>query len=1101
MTKSAKPLAWILIATVLAVNAFVFALLAYKLIEDKDQQEREVRTAAENMALLLDHNISEAVSKIDLSLREIADDLERTLRDRGRLAESDVNALLARRNALISAHTKIRVTDDSGTVRYGPRLTTDSRLSIAYQDFFAVHRQRSDSGLIVSGLIQGRTLKNWLISFSRRYNYPDGRFAGVISLAAPPPYFARFLSGLDVGPHGVAVLRDSAMAVIARYPPVAALSQQPGSKIFSKEVADIVASGAVAGTYHTLRTADGTERINAYRRLSSLPIHLIAGMAAEDYLAPWRDALKKGIVIAAIFLLFTTALAGLLWRSFRSADKASARSLLLLQNASDGIHIMDRHGVVFEASDSFCRMLGYSRTEVIGMGIPQWDARIKSDELEQTLRRRFDRRAIATFETVYRRKDGSLFDVEITNYPIQLEGQPVIYGSARDITERKRSEAWLRRLSQTVEQSPEAIVITDLGARIEYVNAALIQTTGYSRDELIGENPRILQSGRTPPATYEAMWQGLLQGQSWKGLFFNKRKDGTEYIEFAIITPLRRPDGTITHYVAVKEDVTEKKRQAEELDQYRDHLEELVANRTRELSEARELAEAASQAKTSFLTNMSHEIRTPLNAVLGLARIGMRDGAGSIAGENFGRICRAGEHLLHVINDILDISKIEAGKLMIENRPFELRVAIAGVLSFFAEPAKAKGLTLTVSLAPDLPHWVHGDGLRLAQILTNLLANALKFTAAGEVKLAVARDGEGISFAVIDSGIGISEEQLARLFQPFEQADGSITRNFGGTGLGLAISRNLARLMDGDIEVTSRIDAGSSFILRLKLPGVAAPRQELAAPAAAARSLSGMTLLAADDIEMNRLVLEDLLAHEGARVVLVENGQQAIDRVAELGAAAFDLVLMDLQMPVLDGFAATRGILALAPELPVLGLTAHALADERESCLAAGMADVVTKPIDLAVLLATILRLVPGDCDPARPGAAMPEETPRAATATAGSRAGLVDWPALFVRFKGRGEFIRKLAASVRQQHGDTPARLRTAARAGDSEALAFMVHSIKGMSGSLEAHDLNQLSKELEAAARAGEEITPLAIDTFADLLEAVLAELDDPETSGGKN
>ncbi len=1055
MTKSAKPLAWILIATVLAVNAFVFALLAYKLIEDKDQQEREVRTAAENMALLLDHNISEAVSKIDLSLREIADDLERTLRDRGRLAESDVNALLARRNALISAHTKIRVTDDSGTVRYGPRLTTDSRLSIAYQDFFAVHRQRSDSGLIVSGLIQGRTLKNWLISFSRRYNYPDGRFAGVISLAAPPPYFARFLSGLDVGPHGVAVLRDSAMAVIARYPPVAALSQQPGSKIFSKEVADIVASGAVAGTYHTLRTADGTERINAYRRLSSLPIHLIAGMAAEDYLAPWRDALKKGIVIAALFLLFTTALAGLLWRSFRSADKASARSLLLLQNASDGIHIMDRHGVVFEASDSFCRMLGYSRTEVIGMGIPQWDARIKSDELEQTLRRRFDRRAIATFETVYRRKDGSLFDVEITNYPIQLEGQPVIYGSARDITERKRSEAWLRRLSQTVEQSPEAIVITDLGARIEYVNAALIQTTGYSRDELIGENPRILQSGRTPPATYEAMWQGLLQGQSWKGLFFNKRKDGTEYIEFAIITPLRRPDGTITHYVAVKEDVTEKKRQAEELDQYRDHLEELVANRTRELSEARELAEAASQAKTSFLTNMSHEIRTPLNAVLGLARIGMRDGAGSIA----------------------------------------------GVLSFFAEPAKAKGLTLTVSLAPDLPHWVHGDGLRLAQILTNLLANALKFTAAGEVKLAVARDGEVISFAVIDSGIGISEEQLARLFQPFEQADGSITRNFGGTGLGLAISRNLARLMDGDIEVTSRIDAGSSFILRLKLPGVAAPRQELAAPAAAARSLSGMTLLAADDIEMNRLVLEDLLAHEGARVVLVENGQQAIDRVAELGAAAFDLVLMDLQMPVLDGFAATRGILALAPELPVLGLTAHALADERESCLAAGMADVVTKPIDLAVLLATILRLVPGDCDPARPGAAMPEETPRAATATAGSRAGLVDWPALFVRFKGRGEFIRKLAASVRQQHGDTPARLRTAARAGDSEALAFMVHSIKGMSGSLEAHDLNQLSKELEAAARAGEEITPLAIDTFADLLEAVLAELDDPETSGGKN
>ncbi len=1090
MTKSTKSLTWILITAVLAVNAFVFALLAYKLIEDKTQQEREVRTAAENLALLLDHNISEAVSKIDLSLREIGEDLEKTLHDRGHLTEREVTAQLSHRNALISPYTEIRLTDDTGTVRFGSGQTADSRVNIAYQDFFANHRQRIDSGLIISGLIQKKNSTALLISFSRRYNYPNGRFAGVITLSAPPTYFAQFLSGLDVGPNGVAVLRDAEMAVIARYPPVAAATQQPGSKIFSKELADIVASGAVADTYHSQRTADGNERINAYRRLSAVPIHLITGMAAEDYLAPWRDAVKKGIVIAAIFLLFTTALAWLLWRAFRSTALASERTQLLLKNASDGIHIMDRRGVIFEASDSFCRMLGYTRTELIGLSIPQWDARLQSDDLDQALSRRFDRQQISTFETAYRRKDGSLFDVEITNFPIQLQGQPVIYGSARDITERKRNEAWLRRLSQTVEQSPAAIVITDLDARIEYVNASMIQTTGYSRDELIGENPRVLQSGRTPPATYEAMWQSLLQGQSWKGQLFNKRKDGTEYIEFAILTPLRRPDGTITHYVAVKEDITEKQRLAEELDQYRDHLEELVANRTIELSEARELAEAASQAKSSFLANMSHEIRTPLNAVLGLARIGMRDGVGSIAGENFGRICRAGEHLLQVINDILDVSKIEAGKLMIENRPFELAVTIDGVLSFFAGPAKSKGLALTLSLAPDLAQWVYGDSLRLAQILTNLLSNALKFTAAGEVKLAVTQNGDTISFAVIDSGIGISEQQLAKLFQAFEQADSSTTRNYGGTGLGLSISRNLAHLMGGEIKVISWPDAGSSFILQLNLPTVATPRQEDKAPAAPVRSLSGMTLLAADDIEMNRLLLEDLLTHEGARVILVENGQQAIEHVAEVGAAAVDLVLMDLQMPVLDGFAATRGIHALAPALPVLGLTAHALVDERASCLAAGMADVVTKPIDQTVLLAAILRLVPA----ARPRTASPAQP-------SVSGAGLIDWPALLARFKGRGEFIRKLAASVCQQHADTPARLRTAAQDGDSEALAFMVHGIKGMSGSMEAHGLHPQSKELEAAARAGEKIKPLAIDAFAGLLEAVLAELEVPEFDAGEN
>jgi len=287
-----------------------------------------------------------------------------------------------------------------------------------------------------------------------------------------------------------------------------------------------------------------------------------------------------------------------------------------------------------------------------------------------------------------------------------------------DVTARKNSEIQLQKLSQAVEQSPESIIITNVDAEIEYVNAALLQTTGYSSAELIGKNPRILQSGKTPPETYASLWAALSQGQPWKGELHNRRKDGSEYFEFAIITPLHQADGTISHYVAVKEDITEKKRIGIELDRHRDHLQQLVEQRTAELMLARHQAEAANQAKSSFLANMSHEIRTPMNAIIGLTHLLRHGGTTPQQAKQLDKIDAAGRHLLAIINDILDLSKIDAGKLQLESTNFHLSAVLDHVGSIIGQAAADKDLRIELE-RDGVPLWLNGDPTRLRQALLN----------------------------------------------------------------------------------------------------------------------------------------------------------------------------------------------------------------------------------------------------------------------------------------------------------------------------------------------------------------------------------------------
>ena len=667
---------------------------------------------------------------------------------------------------------------------------------------------------------------------------------------------------------------------------------------------------------------------------------------------------------------------------------------------------------------------------------------------------------------------------EIAQLTAQLQGQ---------IAQREQAEVTLRdrqrRLDVLIERTPIACVGWKPDYTIISWNPAAAQIFGFDESEIVGRNAfEVFMSPDIKPLVDE-FWRTCSErgGATHNGLLRSVTKDGRSVICEWFNTPLSDEQGNVCEFISLAVDVTERNRAR------------------RELLEAKQAAESASLAKSQFLANMSHEIRTPMNGILGMTELLL----GSDLGEKPRRYARTIYHsadaLRAIIDDILDFSKIEAGKLALESIPFNLRNVVSEVAQLLERQARGKKLELGWHVERDVPTHVAGDPGRLRQILVNLVSNAVKFTPRGKVTVEVkrldsahpAQVGEvcTLGFAVADTGIGIEPAQAAQLFQPFNQADNSTTRKYGGTGLGLAISRQLVEMMGGRMELESKPGAGSRFHFSMHASIVAAPA---AAAAPRAPSLSPQCVptparvLVIEDNSVNQEVARAMLQGFGCEVVVANNGREGI---AAAGSARFDAIFMDCQMPEMDGFEATRALRRLegtgagdaaARRLPIIALTANAMAGDRERCLAAGMDDYLPKPFKREQLFKVLMAWIPAaetSLTRPRPAAPAPDApaatTPPQASASVSRGEPAVDATTLNdIRALQQPGAPDLLARLVRIYLHDAPRlmqAMRDAIRAGDDGALQRAAHVLSSSSADMGARTLARICNRIATVPGAG--------------------------------
>ncbi len=628
------------------------------------------------------------------------------------------------------------------------------------------------------------------------------------------------------------------------------------------------------------------------------------------------------------------------WQAEQALRESEAKYRLLFDSAGDPIFIHDMAGRILAANRCGQAQLGYTLEELLSMTVAQLDSPEERQQVPQRIEKLLEKGHL-NFETVQQRKDGSLFPIEASVQQIVWEGKPAILSITRDLTERRQAEAQLRKLQSVVEQTPVVVVITDSQGVIEYVNPSFVSQTGYTLAEMIGQKPSVIKSGLTSAEVYAELWRTLMAGQTWRGELCNRRKDGSLFWEIAVIAPLRDSAGRLTHFVAVKEDITERRRIAEEL------------------RLAKESADAANRAKSTFLANMSHEIRTPMNAILGFAQLMRRDaGLTPSQRQRLDTINRSGEHLIRLISDILDMAKIESGQMQLVLENCDFLVLLADVEAIFRSRIEERRLRFQVQHAPNLPSHLYTDGGKVRQVIYNVLGNAVKFTVQGGIRVRVSAEpapptDEGqqtarVCIEMTDTGPGIAEEESDQVFVAFEQTQ-SGRRLGGGSGLGLAISQRLARKLGGDLTFSSRVGVGSTF----QFTFVAVVKDSLSVgtvPVIPARRVIGLqgdgpppTVLVADDTESNRELLQNLLELVGFNVIGVEDGAAA---VAQCRAYRPSLVLMDLRMPGLNGLDSIRAIRS-APggqDTRILIVSADVVNISEEEWRGAGADGFVSKP-------------------------------------------------------------------------------------------------------------------------------------------------------------
>ncbi len=729
-------------------------------------------------------------------------------------------------------------------------------------------------------------------------------------------------------------------------------------------------------------------------------------------------------------------------------DRSRATMERILESMPVGVVVVSREKAIRHINSAALAMMGYdSESEVSGhlcqmvlcpaqaCSCPILDLGLEIDNAERVVIDRSGRR-IPVLKTVV---------------PITLNGEDVLLETFVDISERKAAESQLRKLSSAIEQNPASVLITNAAGVIEYVNPGFTRATGYEASEVLGATPRVLQSGQHSAEFYAQMWSVLQRREVWRGEICNRHKGGDLFWVDATIAPVVDETNTISHFVAINVDITQRMQME------------------RDLRVAKEGAEAANQAKSQFLASMSHELRTPLTGILGFADLLLTTPASDeVRVEYLETICSSGRHLLELINDILDLSKIEAGQMRVERAPCAPHEILNDVVSIMRAQAQGKGLELQCRWQGSVPDSIETDGARLRQAVLNLVSNAVKFTQHGAVDITARLDcseqRNQLSIQVTDSGIGIAPDKLESIFEPFVQADSSVTRNYGGTGLGLAISRRLVRAMGGDISVSSEPGVGSTFTLTvdagdmIDVPQRAAPLADAIDPREPGQErwsdifFRAARALLVEDGEINRRLISTVLEQVGLTVSNAENGMVGVDMATR---NHFDVVLMDMQMPVLDGYIASRKLRTLGFTRPIIALTAHAMEGDELKCLEAGCSHYVSKPIDIHTLLVTLAEAL-GEKAIRSTGVRSASQPLPAADSLSLVSSLPIEEPIFREIACDFVEYVEKLLVDMRQ-----------AVVVKDMDRLVEMAHSLKGSAGTAGFRAFTEPARRVEMLAR----------------------------------
>ena len=728
------------------------------------------------------------------------------------------------------------------------------------------------------------------------------------------------------------------------------------------------------------------DRPNGIRNCDGTIIPLVGSLvvlSAIVAIAKWNLTSDSGFasnrpIIWVVYGGFCLGLAGCIWSLWRLLLRFPALAISripsffrlhdceeryrgLFEASSDAMAVFDKRGVI-DCNSATLQLFGYP-TKAALYGVHPGDLSPKTQPGGIDSRALAESRIMTALETgtnrfewIHCRSDGTEFPAEVVLDPFWLEGKQVFLAVVRDISDRKQLEEQYRLLASRIS---DVIWAADLEWNWDYVSPSTERFTGFTVEESLRNTLDDVLTPDSARVAKEAAKRAVAEALERPSIALKTivlelefiRKDGSTVWAEVNATLVPGENGRPVRWVGVTRDITAR-RQIEA-----------------QLASAKEVAEEADRAKSEFLANMSHEIRTPLTAILGFAGL-LQDECtagriSAVGADAVATIASNGEHLLNVINDILDLSKIEAGKLTVERIQCCPERLIAEVVELMAVRAKSKGLLLEADYLGPIPEVISSDALRLRQVLVNLVGNAIKFTESGEVRITthlvgVADNAPKLEISVSDTGRGISADDTTRLFSPFMQADSSTSRQFGGTGLGLAISLRLARLLGGDIKVCSQIGRGSTFRLtvdtgplddvRLRKYSCAteqATRPQSPTETTRTLSLTGRILLVEDGQDNQRLISR-LIERAGAEVAIAENGRQACEEilVAVADGTPYDLVLMDMQMPVMDGYEATRVLREAGYAAPIIALTAHAMVGDEQKCLDAGCDAYLTKPIN-----------------------------------------------------------------------------------------------------------------------------------------------------------